>query len=264
MEKYLIEEMTAPEFLAKAAEDPVIIIPLGSQETQGPCNPMGDFMLTKQLALRTAEVSGALVAPVLPFGFADVFQTAPGSIQFSPDTFRAALRDVLESFLRHGLRRLLIFNGHTGNNAMIDLTVRSIRNELGAIIPWLNIWPLIPSEVREKAHGANASRAFGHGSDPIGSVYECLFPKLTRRDEARTEAYGNHILGLPTEGLLSVKLEEISVNTPVRIADHCEFVVKGDPSLANASAGKLFADYVVDAGRRVVEHLKSLPVAQLG
>lgn len=264
MEKFLIEEMTAPEFQEKMADDPVILITLGSQETQGPCNPMGDFMLTRLLALRVAQASGALVAPVLPFGFADCFQTVPGSIQLSPDTFRSVLKDVLSSFLNHGLRRLLIFNGHTGNNALIDLSVRSIRNERGSIVPWINIWPMVPQSVREQAHGQNASQASGHGCDPIGSVYEFLLPHLTRREEAHTEEYDRRLLGLPTNGLTTVRMGDIVLNAPVRIADHCNTVVKGDPSLANAGAGEIFVNYIVQTTARIVGHLKNLPASDFG
>ncbi|MBS7707753.1 creatininase family protein [Chelatococcus asaccharovorans] len=257
--KHLIEEMTHPEFQERAAQDPVILIPLGSQETQGPSNPMGDFMLARLLARRVAEETGALVAPVLPFGFADCFQTVPGSVQLAPDTFRAVLRDMLLSFLNHGLRRLLVFNGHTGNTALIDLVLRDLRNERGVIIPWLNIWPLVPQSVRQAAHGADAPRAFGHGSDPIGSVYEHLLPSLTRRELARPEPLRRSLMGLPTAGLTGLRLDEITLNAPVRIADHCDLVVGGDPSLANAEAGRMFADYIVSATARVVRHLQSLP-----
>jgi creatinine amidohydrolase len=257
--KHLLETMTYPEFRARMAEDPVIILPLGSVEVQGPCNPMGDFMLARTLAERVAARTGAIAAPTMPFGCADYFRDVPGGMQVSASTFRAVLKDMVGAFLDHGLERLLVFNGHTGNNALIDEALRQIRRERSVIIPWINIWPLVPNTLRQQAHGANAARASGHGSDPIGSVYEYLYPELTQRDLAGPPEPAKTLLGLPTGGLTSVTFGDVAVGVPINMTDHCDMVVGGDPSLANAEAGKLFADYIVDTASAFVEHMKTAP-----
>ncbi len=257
--KHLLETMTYPEFRDRMAEDLVILLPLGSVEVQGPCNPMGDFMLAGLLAGRVAERTGSIAAPTLPFGCADYFRDLPGGMQLSAGTFRAVLRDMVCGFLDHGLERLLVFNGHTGNTALINETLREIRRERGVIVPWLNIWPMVPNRLRQQAHGANAPRASGHGSDPIGSVYEYLFPALTRRDLAGPPEASRTLLGLPTGGLTSVQMGDVEVNVPINMIDHCDLVVGGDPALANAEAGRLFADYIVDTASALVEHLKTAP-----
>ncbi len=260
MSKYRIAEMTFLEFREQAAHDPVILLPLGSVEIQGPCNPMGDYMLATELADRVAQRTGALVSPTFPFGCADYFRDVPGGMQVMASTFRAVLRDMVCGFLDHGLERLLVFNGHTGNNPLIDETLRQIRRERGVIVPWLDIWPLVPNKLRAQAHGENVGRASGHGSDPIGSVYEYLRPDLTRREMAGPPEPAKTLLGLPTGGLKTVKLGDAEVFVPINMTDHCDAVVGGDPALANAEAGKLFADYIVDTSARLVEHLKTAPM----
>jgi len=260
MTKYRIEEMTFLEFREQAARDPVILLPMGSVEIQGPCNPMGDFLLATELASRVAQRTGALVSPTFPFGCADYFRDVPGGMQVMAPTFRAVLRDMVCGFLDHGLERLLVFNGHTGNNALIDETLRQIRRERGVIVPWLNIWPLVPNSLRAKAHGENVARASGHGSDPIGSVYEYLLPHLTRREMAGAPEPAKTLIGLPTNGLTSVKLDEAEVMVPINMTDHCDAVVGGDPALANAEAGRMFADYIVETSCKLVEHLKTAPM----
>ncbi|WP_149537827.1 creatininase family protein [Siccirubricoccus phaeus] len=260
MGKHRLEEMTFLEFRERMAEDPVILLPLGSVEVQGPCNPMGDYLLAGVLADRVAQQSGAIVAPTLPFGCADYFRDIPGGMQLSAPAFRAVLRDMLTGFLDHKLERLVIFNGHTGNNALIDEVTRQLRRERGVIIPWLNIWPMVPMALKEKAHGAAAPRVTGHGSDPIGSVYEYLFPQLTRREEAKRPEPKLTLLGLPTGGLATVKFGAVDVGVPVNMIDHCDATVGGDPSLANAEAGKLFADFIVETGVGLVKHMQTAPV----
>jgi creatinine amidohydrolase len=255
--KHLLEEMTFLEFQERMAEDPVIILPLGSVEVQGPNNPMGDFVLAERIAALVAERTGAIAAPCLPFGVADVFRDVPGGMQLLPDSFRAVLRDLIGAFLDHGLERVLVLNGHTGNTAMVDVTVREIRRARGVIVPWLNVWPTAML-ANKAAHGENAARSLGHGSDPIGSVYEYFYPALRRSDVPPPPETPKTVLGLPTAGLGGLTLGNVPVGAPVRMLDHCDAVVGGDPTLANAAAGKVFADFVIDTASKLVEHLKTV------
>jgi creatinine amidohydrolase len=261
MAKHRLAEMTFLEFEARLAEDPVIILPLGSVEVQGPCNPMGDFMLAQVLADRVAARTGGIVAPALPWGCADYFRDIPGGMQLSAPTFRAVLKEMIGGFLDHKLERVLVFNGHTGNDALIDEVTRQIRRERGVIVPWLNIWPMVPMRLKEQAHGADAPRVSGHGSDPIGSVYEHLFPELTRREaiQGRVEP-ALTLMGLPTNGLKTVKFGAVEVGVPINMIDHCDATVGGDPGLAKAEAGKLFAEFIVDTAAGLVEHMKTAPM----
>ena len=71
--------------------------------------------LASILAERVAVRTGAIVSPTLPFGCANYFRDVPGGMQVPAATFRAVPRDMVMSFIHHGLTRLLVFNGHTGD-----------------------------------------------------------------------------------------------------------------------------------------------------
>lgn len=257
--KHLLAEMSFLEFAeAIKGAPPLILIPLGSQEEQGPGAPMGDFMLTELLAGRIAAKTGSIAAPTIPFGHADYFRTMPGGIQLRATTFRALLRDVIDSFLDHGLDRLLVFNGHSGNAPLIDEVSRTLRAERRVIVPWVNIWRMIPPAVWQAAHGENAAKAQGHGADPMTSVYLHLLPGLVRGDLFQAPAPGGTMLGMPTAGLASGKLGGLEVNLPLAVTDHCaNGIVSGDPRLATAEAGERFAEHIVATTSRLVEHLKT-------
>ena len=75
--KNLLKDMTWVEFRARMAEDPVILIPLGSVEEQGPIAPMGDFMLTEKVTELVAKKADAIAAPTTPFGYAEYFRCIP-------------------------------------------------------------------------------------------------------------------------------------------------------------------------------------------
>ncbi len=257
--KSQLEDLTYVEFRERLKDDPVIIVPLGSQEEQGASAPMGDFMLAKALARRVAEKTGAIAAPTVPFGYADFFRPVPGGVQLSADTFKHLLRDVLDNFLAHDLTKLLIFNGHTGNSPLIDHVVRTVKRETGIVVPWINIWRMLPESVWRDAHGANAPRARGHGADPVSSAYLHVFPELYRGDLAEASASGGELIGLRTANLQGLVFEGMEVNAPVDITDHTRNgIVSGDARLASAEAGRLFSDYIVERAAALVEHLKTV------
>ncbi|HZM43589.1 MAG TPA: creatininase family protein [Burkholderiales bacterium] len=257
--KSQLEDLTYVEFRERLKDDPVILVPLGSQEEQGASAPMGDWMLAKELARRIAEKTGAIAAPTVPFGYADYFRPVAGGVQLSADTFKGLLRDILDNFLAHGLERLLIFNGHTGNSPLIDQVVRTVKRETGVVVPWINIWRVLPDSVWREAHGANAPRARGHGADPVSSAYLHLFPGLYRRDLAEAAEAGGELIGLRTANLQGLVFEGLEVNAPVDITDHTKNgIVSGDARLATPEAGRLFSDYIVDRAAALVRHLQTV------
>ena len=112
----------------------------------------------------------------------------------------------------------------------------------------------------QEAHAENAPRSPGHGSDPIGSVYEYYDSELTRRETARPPEPVKTVLGLPTNRLTGVKFGNVPIGAPVNMLDHCDATVGGDPTLANAASGKLFADFIIDTASRLMEHMKAATV----
>lgn len=258
-QKFLIEDMTFLEFRERMAEDPVIVIPLGSVEIQGPRAPMGDYMLSVAMAKEVGERTGALIAPTIPFGVAEAFRDVPGGVQIRAATMRTLLRDVIGAFLDHGMERILLMNGHTGNHAAINEVAKDLRRERGVIVPWLNVWPMVPKAVVAEAFGERAKDATGHGAGIISSVYCHYFPGLVRTEVEPVQETQHTLLGLPTAGLFSVKMDGIDVMVPMNILDHCEQVENGDARLTDPKAGAVIARSIVNITCRLVEHLKTAP-----
>ena len=117
--KYRMGEITALEMREILPARPVVLLPLGSFEDQGPHAPMADCLSAERMAeliaaRATARGTRSLVAPVLAYGGADFFGTAPGGIALGQETFRAVLRDMFGCLLRHDIARLIVVNGHAG------------------------------------------------------------------------------------------------------------------------------------------------------
>ena len=246
MTKFRLAEMTFREFAARIPENPVLLLPLGSQEEQGPTAPMGDFMLTDALALQVAERVGAIAAPTLPFGYGDYFRPVPGGIQLRAETFCAVLRDFADNFLDHGLTRPVILNGHSGNAPMIDRVTRGIRMQRGVVVPSINLWRLHTPQVWTEAYGLPAGKGFGHGSEPLGSVYTHLFPELMRPDLREAPGNGKTFMGFETSGMGAVKFRGIEIAMPLDVTDiTSNGIAGGDPTLASPEAGRRLAEHIV-------------------
>ena len=91
------------------------VLPLGSTEQHAGLSLSVDSILSERVANEAAEPLGVPVYPVVPFGIAPYFQAFPGSITLRVATYVELVRDVLDSLKRSGFRRILIVNGHGGN-----------------------------------------------------------------------------------------------------------------------------------------------------
>ncbi|GAA0298367.1 creatininase family protein [Sphingomonas oligophenolica] len=243
--QHALQDLTWVEFEERRAGQPVIVLPLGSQEEQGPHAPMGDFVVAERIALAAAERAGAICAPVLPFGYAEFFRGVPGGIQLRADTFTRVLEDMIGAFLDHGLNRVVIVNGHTTNASLIAQVAHKIRRERGIMVPNLNLWRLMPDALWDDLHGPDAQGARGHGADPLTSVTLHLTPDLIRHDlMAQSERL--MAFGLATSGqFASVSYKGAPVDLPLDVTDVApNGIGSGNPSRASAPIGAAMTDWL--------------------
>jgi creatinine amidohydrolase len=91
------------------------ILPIGSTEQHAGLSLMTDAILAERVSVEAAAPVGVPVYPAIPFGLAPYFQSYPGSVTLRVETLIAVVRDVLDSLKRSGFRRILVVNGHGGN-----------------------------------------------------------------------------------------------------------------------------------------------------
>ena len=114
--RVLLGELTSTDASRRIAAGAILLLPLGSQEDQGPHIPMGDHRCAERIAALIAQAAiragiDCLVVPALPFGGRDFFGSRPGGIALSQETLRAVLRDMFGCLLRHGATRMIVING---------------------------------------------------------------------------------------------------------------------------------------------------------
>lgn len=91
------------------------VLPIGSTEQHAGLSLATDAILAERVAVEAAEPLGIPVFPVLPYGLTPYFSGFPGSVTLRVATFAALLRDILDSLKNTGFRRILVVNGHGGN-----------------------------------------------------------------------------------------------------------------------------------------------------
>ena len=98
------------------------VLPWGATEAHNYHLPYGtDNIETQWIAAEAATVAnargaGALVLPIVPFGVNTGQLSIPWTINMNPSTQMALLKDVLVSLERQGIGRLVVLNGHGGND----------------------------------------------------------------------------------------------------------------------------------------------------
>ncbi len=91
------------------------ILPLGSTEQHAGLSLLTDAILAERVSVEAAAPLGVPVFPAVPYGLAPYFQTYPGSMTLRVETYCGIVRDLLDSMKRSGFRRIMIVNGHGGN-----------------------------------------------------------------------------------------------------------------------------------------------------
>jgi len=96
--------------------DDRIIVVLGSCEQHAYLSLLTDAKIPLALADAASKQSGALVAPPLNFGASPYFLAYPGTISLRVATLLEVAEDLVRSLYGHGFRRMLVLNGHGGND----------------------------------------------------------------------------------------------------------------------------------------------------
>ena len=118
-----IRDMNWMQVEAYLRDDDRCVLPLGSVEQHGYLSLCVDQILAERVAEEAARPLGVPVYPALPYGLAPYFQAYPGSMTLRVDTYVRLVRELLDGIRRAGFRRVLIVNGHGGNQPAAALAI---------------------------------------------------------------------------------------------------------------------------------------------
>ena len=244
------------------AKNPIILLPMGSHEDQGPHAPMGDYLLAEKIAelaaLRASERGvRTVVAPVIPFGGDDYFGAMPGGITMTQATLTVVIREMIASLERHKLTRVIVINGHGGNVGPIAEVARDIYRERRRVIPSLYLWRIGYGLMPKIVGAEKSAKVSGHGADPLTSIGLHLFPNLMRPDliPNAKPLKNDTALGLPFTALGAASFDGHEVAMPQEYDEvYNAGVGRGDPRLCSAETGAALTEQLTEICARFIKH----------
>lgn len=233
-----------------------VLVPMGSTEEHGPHNATGDYLVTDAIAERVATNTGSLMVPTIPFSYSEYFRLYPGTVTVQAETLRLLVRDVLHSLLDQGFERIIILNGHKGNEPILQLLLRELRWERKLIVPV--VAALSFGRTKELMDELYEGQPTGHGGETMGSLQSYLNPQFV--DLSMAESFGPQLfMGMPADGLDGIRFNGQKVLMPLNMADVAPPSGSlSDPHLASAERGERLVAIAVDALTEFVNWYKTV------
>src|SRR6266480_1888496 len=121
------EELTAGDFRAAIQQAKgTCLLPFGILEKHGPHLPLGtDLLNVRYASLHAAQQEFAVVFPQYYFGQIFEAKHEPGTIAYSRDLQLKLLQETTDEMARNGCKKILIVNGHGGNESLIPYFAQS-------------------------------------------------------------------------------------------------------------------------------------------
>lgn len=185
-------------------QDDRLILVLGSCEQHAYLSLQTDVKIPLALADAVSQRSGVLVAPPLNFGSSPYFLGYPGTLSLRISTLLDVVEDLVRSAYGHGFRRILVLNGHGGNDGARS-RLYELANELPDLrLAWYAWWTAHSVEAVAQKHGLKPAHASWLEAFPFVQVAESpaaakpppRVPGLVGKDLAR-QLYGDGNFGGP-------------------------------------------------------------------
>ena len=135
-----VSECNWQQIEAYLRKDDRAVLPLGSTEQHAQLSLSVDSILSERVAAEAAEPLGVPVFPVVAYGLTPYFIGYPGSITLRTETYVRLVRDILDGLHAQGFRRILICNGHGGNQPAGSLAIEWMADNPETAVKFHNWW----------------------------------------------------------------------------------------------------------------------------
>jgi creatinine amidohydrolase len=233
MRPYILAETNWKEL--KDTKIDVAVLPWGATEAHNLHLPFGtDNIETERIAAESARIAwgkGArlVVLPCIPFGVNTGQLDIRVNINMNPSTQYAILKDIIDVLNRHSIRKLLVLNGHGGND------FKQMIRELGAYYPEMFICTC--NWYKSVDNSAFFEEGGGHADEMETSLMLFLSPELVlpMKEAGKGTAKKFRIKALNEKWAWSErKWSKVTSDTGV-----------GDPSLADPGKGEQYFKAVI-------------------
>lgn len=245
------EELTAGDFIEAIHQSRgTCMIPFGILEKHGPHLPIGtDLINVRHAALLAAQKEYVVVFPEFYFGQIFEAQQQPGTVAYSLPLQLQLLQETVSEMARNGCKKVLIVNGHGGNEHLLPLFAQAQLATPRDYVVYVFGLPNLEVAGRPNIQSPKDM----HGGETETSHMMASRPELVHLERASSEsgADQNRLKGLPD-----------SIYTGIwwyaKFPDH----FSGNPAASNKELGTFdmntWSDEIADAVRAIKADESSL------
>lgn len=246
---FRMEELSAPEFITAVEKSAkTVILPIGVFEKHGPHMPLGtDLYTAREIALRAAEKEYTVVFPWYYFSQINEARHQPGTIAYSPEIIWKVLQETLDELSRNGFKKIIIINGHGGNNAFLNyFGMAQLSEKRDYALYWFQ--PTYDPEVIKKAEALSQHDQYDqHAGNTETSTLKAIVPDLVHPEKAGQQS------GMDLDRLKNLPNVYSGIWWYARYPNH----YSGDGSKASARAGELILNSVVEQFVKGIQDIKA-------
>jgi creatinine amidohydrolase len=180
------------EELGAVLPEALVILPIGATEQHGPALTTGtDTLLASTVAGRGAALAAErarrplVIAPAIPVGASDHHFPFGGTLSLRQETLLAVLGDLARSVARSGARRLVLVNGHGGNQGVCQAAAAEAASEYDLAVAYLDYWQLASDPGGATSPGHDSIP--GHAGEFETSLVLAVAPELVGPRPARPQ-----------------------------------------------------------------------------
>lgn len=240
-------ELTALQF-PEAAEksNGTCIIPMGVLEKHGPHLPLAsDVIQAREIAKRAASKEYTVVYPHFYLGQIFEAKHQPGTLAFSNELIWKMLEETCQELARNGLKKIILVNGHGGNNSFLPYFCQSqlaSQKDYAVVL----FQPETDEETQEKINEMMQSEQDMHAGETETSAVFAIRPDLVHTEAADDES------GEDQRRLADIPYGYTGIWWYGRFPNH----YGGDGSYASAELGELVLNSQVDQLVELIDYLK--------
>ncbi len=252
METALLGELTSPEAKERLGRKGLVILPVGSLEQHGPHLPLDtdswDALHLAQEAVKLVKGEKPLILPPIPYGVSYHHMGFAGTISISPTTLYNLICEIGESLAAQGVRKLLVVNGHGGNEPALRAAAQSLKHKQGLVL-FIESGGLI-SPLRGELIGTR--------NDVHAGEYETSTSLANRGEMVRKERIPQVEVKYPSPYLEFTSPQRVSWRFDVR--ELSRQGVLGNPAKASKEKGERLWHAMVEALADLIGQLSSIEV----
>ncbi|MCP4250730.1 MAG: creatininase family protein [bacterium] len=228
----------------------VAVLPVGATEAHNRHLPEGqDVFLATHVARRCCQTAwdrcqSVVCLPTLPYGVDCNLMAFPMTVHVSQATLDATVRDIVLSLRRHGIRKVVLVNGHGGNDFVSF--ARQMQADSDVHVFLCNWW-----QVGQDRYEDIFDEPDDHAGELETSVALAVHPELVdlaAAGDGRARPFRFEAL---QRGWVHTSRDFSKLN------DHCGV---GDPSRASAEKGRAYLDVVCGRLSAFLVQLAETPI----